>query len=55
LQKFLADGKLDDSEKQQLESLAAEYGFSKDELRDAHKKAASLRVGPKTQTEVKVA
>lgn len=42
LQKFIADGKLDENEKKQLEALAAEHGFSQDELRDAHKKAASL-------------
>lgn len=42
LQKFLADGKLDENEKKQLEALAAEHGFSKDDLQDAHKRAASL-------------
>lgn len=42
LQKFLADGKLDDDEKKQLEALATEHGLSKDDLRDAHKRGASL-------------
>ncbi len=42
LQKFLADGKLDEDEKKQLEALTAEHGLSKNDLGDAHKKAASL-------------
>ncbi|HBB02787.1 MAG: hypothetical protein US89_C0009G0032 [Candidatus Peregrinibacteria bacterium GW2011_GWF2_38_29] len=42
LKHFLSDGKLDASEKQELEKLSKEYGFSKEELMDAHKKASSL-------------
>jgi len=42
LTKFLADGKLDENEKAQLEKLAAQHGFSKEDLQDAHKRAASI-------------
>jgi hypothetical protein len=41
LQKFLADGKLESSEKTELDKLAAQYGFSREDLLDAHKKATS--------------
>lgn len=42
LKEYLADGKLDAHEKQELEKLAKEYGLSSDELLDAHKKASSI-------------
>ena len=42
LKGFLSDGKLDADEKQELEKLAKEYGFSTEELLDAHKKASTL-------------
>lgn len=42
LKKFLADGRLDDTEKKQLNDLTAKYGLSKEDLFDAHKKATSL-------------
>lgn len=42
LKGFLSDGKLDAEEKQELEKLAKEYGFSKEELMEAHKTASTL-------------
>ncbi len=42
LKGFLSDGKLDADEKQELEKLAKEYGFSIEELLDSHKKATTL-------------
>ncbi|MFH1252749.1 MAG: hypothetical protein V1664_00225 [Candidatus Uhrbacteria bacterium] len=42
LENFLSDGKLDDNEKAELEKLIKEYGFSKEELFDAQKRAGSF-------------
>lgn len=42
LKKFLADGKLDENEKKQLEELSTKCGLTKEDLADAHKKATSL-------------
>ncbi|MBP9760855.1 MAG: hypothetical protein KBD15_01275 [Candidatus Magasanikbacteria bacterium] len=42
LKGFLSDGTLEGIEKQELEKIAKEYGFSTDELLDAHKKASTL-------------
>lgn len=42
LKEYLADGKLDANEKQELEKITKEYGLSHEELLDAHKKASSL-------------
>jgi polyhydroxyalkanoate synthesis regulator phasin len=42
LKEFLADGKLDDEEKKELEDLMKEYGLKKEDLINAHKKASSL-------------
>ncbi len=39
---FLSDGKLDEIEKVELEKLSKQYGFSKEELFEAHKKASTL-------------
>lgn len=42
LRRFLADGKLDDTEKKQLDELKVKYGFTEEDLSNAHKKATSL-------------
>ncbi len=42
LTSFLSDGKLDADEKQELEKLTKEYGFSREELLEVHKKASTL-------------
>jgi len=42
LKKFLADGKLDEREKKQLDELSAKYSLTKEDLLDANKRAASL-------------
>lgn len=43
LTKFLADGKLDDNEKKQLEELAQKSGLNKEDLLEAQKRACSAK------------
>ena len=42
LKKFLADGKLDENEKKQLEELSSRYSLTNEDLLEANKKAMSL-------------